>query len=271
LDVERPVDFVSASDAGESITAELSDAEGRVRRITARWLVGCDGAHSAVRACAGIGFDGGDYAETFVLADVRMDFPLPRDEVSLFFSPRGLMVVAPLPDPDGRSTNRYRIVATVEDAKGEPSMSDVQTLLDARGPARVHAKVLELQWSSNFHIQHRVASEVLKGRVLLCGDAAHVHSPAGGQGMNTGIQDAVALAEPLRHALRQGHRDALADWAAQRQKVAREVVRMTHVLTRAATADSAIERSVRNAALGLVGHLPFIQHRLAARLAELAR
>ncbi|MBO9882455.1 FAD-dependent monooxygenase [Xanthomonas sp. D-109] len=267
--VWRPARLLSFAESADGISADLELPQQRRRQVHARWIVGCDGAHSAVRQGAGIAFEGGDYAETFVLADVRMAWPLPRDEVSLFFSPQGLMVVAPLPEPDGTAGDRHRIVATVTDAIGPPTLAQVQALLDARGPRSGRARVDTLLWRSDFHLQHRVAAQMRRGRVLLCGDAAHVHSPAGGQGMNTGIQDAVALATALQQALHQHDDQGLDAWATRRRRIARGVVRMTDAMTRAATATAPVTRTVRNGLLGLIDHAPLIQRRLAARLAEL--
>ncbi len=266
--VWRPARLVSFTEVPGGIAADLDCFEAGPRQVQARWIVGCDGSRSDVRAGAGIAFEGGDYAERFVLADVRMDWPLPRSEVSLFFSPEGLMVVAPLPG----GTDRYRVVATVDDPDPDVTPAHVQTLLGTRGPRPGTAPAIkELLWGSSFHVQHRLAAQVWKGHALLCGDAAHVHSPAGGQGMNTGIQDAVELAAPLHRALRDGDTGGLAAWAARRHVIAREVVRTTDALTRLATASSPLARTARGALLGLVDHLPFVRRRLAMRLAELDR
>jgi 2-polyprenyl-6-methoxyphenol hydroxylase-like FAD-dependent oxidoreductase len=190
--------------------------------------------------------------------------------VSLFFSSAGLMVVAPLPEDDGRSADRYRIVATAATAAAAaPTLDDITALLRERGPGGAGQQVTQLLWSSHFHVAHRLAAEVCKDRTLLCGDAAHVHSPAGGQGMNTGIQDAIALAAHLAHAVQHGDEDGLQRWAGQRQAVAGDVVRMTDAMTRVATLSAPAARALRDAVLGLVGHLPFVRHKLAARIAEL--
>lgn len=269
LAITRPARLVSAAQLPDGVLAGLALPDGRTQSVQARWLVGCDGARSAVRDLAGIAFEGGDYSEAFVLADVRMDgTALPaREEVSLYFAPQGLMVVAPLPEDDGSSTDRYRIVATVASADSEPTLADVQALMDQRGPHPA-APVRELLWSSAFHLQHRLAAHVHQGRVLLCGDAAHVHSPAGGQGMNIGIQDAVELAEPLALPLREGDLGGIETWARRRHEVAQQVVRMTDGLTRMATVSSGVGRAVRHAVLGLVGHSEYLRQRIAVRLAE---
>ncbi|MBB5877031.1 MULTISPECIES: FAD-dependent monooxygenase [Xanthomonas] len=267
--VWRPARLLSFAQAADGISADLELPQQRRQLVRAQWIVGCDGAHSTVRQGAGIAFEGGDYTETFVLADVRMAWPLPREEVSLFFSPQGLMVVAPLPEPDGAAGDRHRIVATVTDTAGPPTLSQMQALLDARGPRSARGRIDTLLWSSDFHLQHRVAAQMRHGRVLLCGDAAHVHSPAGGQGMNTGIQDAIALAPALQRALHQQDDHDLDAWASRRHRIARGVVRMTDAMTRAATATAPVTRTVRNGLLGLIDRAPPIQRRLAARLAEL--
>src|SRR5690606_25698330 len=129
-----------------------------------------DGMQSLVRKTANITFDGAQYEESFILADVHMDWPHGRDDVKLFFSPEGLVVVAPLPN------GRFRIVATVDNAPEKPGAPDIQAVLDARGPTRGMAVVHDdVSWSSRFRVHHRLARSYRKGRLFLMGDAAHVH------------------------------------------------------------------------------------------------
>jgi len=199
-----------------------------------------------------------------MLADVRMSWPLRADEVMMFLSPDGLVVVAPLPG------GRHRIVATLDDAPERPSMADVQRLLDTRGPVTKAARVQEIVWSSRFLVHHRLADRYRAGRILLAGDAAHVHSPAGGQGMNTGIQDAVALGRALAAVLG-GRSDEtrLDEYEHIRRPVAERVVGFTDRATRMATLRTASTRAVRNAVIRVVGRIPPVRRWLAAQLAGL--
>jgi 2-polyprenyl-6-methoxyphenol hydroxylase-like FAD-dependent oxidoreductase len=260
--VMRPCELLRFAAAPRQIEAQ-AQINGSIRAIRAQWLVGCDGMHSRVRQQSGIAFSGGAYEESFVLADVLMDWPLSRDEVTLFYSPKGLVVVAPLPD------ERFRIVATVDQAPEVPSLDFMQAVLDERGPTTSPGGIREVAWSSRFHIHHRVAEAPRKGRVLLCGDAAHVHSPAGGQGMNTGIQDSVSLAEALTETLADGDESRLDAWAAQRHQVASDVVALTDRMTRMATMKSPTGKVLRNVAVMLAGHLPPVRAAVARTLAEL--
>jgi 2-polyprenyl-6-methoxyphenol hydroxylase-like FAD-dependent oxidoreductase len=124
-------------------------------------------------------------------------------------------------------------------------------------------------WASRFHLEHRVAKTLRQGRILLAGDAAHVHSPAGGQGMNTGIQDAISLASALQQVVQQGNDTALSTWQEKRLAIAHSVVTLTDRMTQLATASSSGVKLLRNAVISIVGQIPFAQHAIAARLSEL--
>ena len=255
--VLRPKAVTAIAQDADGVTTTLDD--GGV--IRARYAVGADGIRSIVREQAGIGFEGGEYEESFVLADVRLTGDVPRDEVVLFWANAGLTVVAPLPD------GVYRIVAPVADAPEEPSGSFVQEILDTRVGSGVFV-VTDVIWGSRFRIHHRVADTYRAGRLLLAGDAAHVHSPAGGQGMNLGIQDAVALADALAAVLGGEPDTLLDDYSSARRPIAKGVVRMTDRLTRLATLPRAV-RPIRNAAISLVGRVPAVRRALARQLSGL--
>jgi 2-polyprenyl-6-methoxyphenol hydroxylase-like FAD-dependent oxidoreductase len=258
--VHRPCRVTTLAQDADGVTA-TTDAGQTIR---ARYAVGADGMHSAVREQAGIGFAGDSYRETFVLADVRMEWALPASEVMLFLSPAGLAVVAPLPG------GRHRIVATADGAPEHPDLACVQELMDARGPAAPPAKILSVGWASRFHVHHRLAARYRAGRILLAGDAAHVHSPAGGQGMNTGLQDAVALAARLVPVLTGAPATILDGYEEERRPVAEGVVALTDRMTRAATVSSVPLRKLRNSAIRVLDWLPAAHRMMAMNLSELS-
>jgi len=255
--VLRPRQLVDLAQDASGATVTLDDGS----RLRARYVVGADGMHSTVRERAGIAFSGGSYGESFVLADVHLSGAVPSDEVTLYFSPAGMMVVAPLPG------GVHRIVAPVDEAPEHPSADYVQTLLDTRGPQRERALVQGIVWGSRFRVHHRVADTYRAGRVVLAGDAAHVHSPAGGQGMNVGILDAMRLADALVRSLA-GDAAALDAYGAERRPVAQQVVAMADAITRMATVRPAL-RALRNLLLRALSRLPAFRGRLAWRLSGL--
>ncbi|MGJ5819809.1 FAD-dependent monooxygenase [Paludibaculum fermentans] len=253
---------VTQDPAGVSVTLATPSGPASLR---AQYVVGADGMHSIVRAAAGIGFEGGTYEESFVLADVRMDWAL-ANEVSLFFSPLGLVVVAPLPN------GIFRVVATVHQAPEQPGVDDIQALLDSRGPAAGTDKVKEVLWSSRFRLHHRVANDYRNGRLLVMGDAAHVHSPAGGQGMNTGLVDAVVLGQLLARAVRSADGAAILDtYRKMRRPAASRVLALAGRLTTLATLRGAAKLALRNGLLSLINRLPPVRRRIAMELSGLSR
>lgn len=258
--VQRPAAVTGIEQDPDGVLATFADGH----RVRARYLIGADGVRSTVREQSGIPFAGSTYAESFVLADVRLSGGVPADEVILYFSPAGLVVLAPLPDA------RYRIVATVDDAPAVPDIALVQRLLDERGPQARPVVVEDVLWGSRFRVHHRIADTFRNGRILLAGDAAHVHSPAGGQGMNLGIEDGVAAGECLSRVLH-GESEALLDsYATQRRQVAERVVKLADRLTEMATL-SARKRPIRNTVMRIAGKLPAVRRRLAVRLSGLDR
>lgn len=249
-EVHRPYEVGSIIQDQAGVTLTMSSGE----TLNAKYAIGADGMHSVVREASGIGFTGKTYADSFVLADVTMDWVPGPTEVSLTFGPAGLTVVAPLPG------GSYRVVATQEDAPASPDRAFIQRLLDERVPG--NARVAEVAWSSQFRVHHRVADRFRNSRLFLAGDAAHVHSPAGGQGMNIGIQDGYDLGR----AFADGDLDG---YEAQRRPVALRVVAFTDRMTRIATTRSRVVRRVRNVALSLLGRIPAFRTKLATELAEL--
>ncbi|MBI2698622.1 MAG: pentachlorophenol monooxygenase [Mycobacterium sp.] len=252
--VIRPKTLCRLEQDVSGVTATFDDGDS----MRAAYVVGADGMHSTVRNQAEIGFAGGEFAESFTLADVHITGDAPPDEVILFYGNEGLTVLAPLPG------DIHRIVAPAAQAPQVPTTRFVQDLLDSRGFGPGRSLVTKLVWGSRFRIQHRVADTYRLGRLLLAGDAAHVHSPAGGQGMNLGITDAVALAG----ALCEGSDTALDSYSATQRARAQQVLRLTGRLTTVSTMPRPL-RPVRNAAMRLAAHIPAVQREFAWRLSGL--
>lgn len=263
--VHRGVTAESIECRPDGVRVWVSEGAGQ-RSIDARFVVGADGMRSIVRESAGISFLGEQYEHSFVLADVRMHWPLSRDEVNLFFGDAGPVVVAPLPN------GAFRVVAAMENAPENPTSADIQWLLDAYGPATQRAEVTEVLWGSRFRIHHRLAEKYRKGRLLLMGDAAHVHSPAGGQGMNTGLVDAVVLGKLLSAVVSGKKREQVLDrYEKLRRPAAQKVLALANDLTEMAMTRGAASRALRNARLRLIGHLPPARRKMILNLSGLSR
>jgi 2-polyprenyl-6-methoxyphenol hydroxylase-like FAD-dependent oxidoreductase len=198
--VHRRYKLITFSADFPGMTAAVAAPDGSVRAVTARYLIGADGVYSRVRSLAGIGFPGHARGQLFALADVRLkpgSASAPLEDTAFFFSPEGMLLTSPLPG------GQHRVVASVPAGTTAPTAEDVETLLATRGLREGGPQVVEVITASTYHVQERVAERLSDGPVFLLGDAAHTHSPAGGQGMNTGIQDAGNLAWKL-HAMLTG-------------------------------------------------------------------
>jgi 2-polyprenyl-6-methoxyphenol hydroxylase-like FAD-dependent oxidoreductase len=217
--VERGVELVGFTQDEEGVTAQLRHASGEPETTRAQYLVGCDGAHSAVRSGLGLAFEGGlsMFPQLFMLGDVDVDWDLPAGHLVRFVRIEdddftGMLVCVPL-----KGRNRYRIATLApqrwQEAVGSgvvppgfwqeyepPTLADMQAAIDDLGPPGTTAS--NLRWSSIFRIKHGIVDRYREGRVFVAGDAAHLHPPAGGQGMNTGIQDAWNLGWKLALAVR---------------------------------------------------------------------
>jgi 2-polyprenyl-6-methoxyphenol hydroxylase-like FAD-dependent oxidoreductase/heme-degrading monooxygenase HmoA len=218
--IDRDVELVSFEQDDDGVTAALRSGSGAAESVRTGYLVGCDGAHSAVRAGLGLVFEGGlsMFPQLFMLADVDLDWDMPAGHLLRFVRIEddgdftGMLVCVPL-----KGCGRYRVATlapqelqkTIGSGVVEagfwqeytpPSLADIQAVLDDLAPAGTTAR--NLRWSSIFRIKHGIVDRYRDGRVFVAGDAAHLHPPAGGQGMNTGIQDSWNLGWKLALDLR---------------------------------------------------------------------
>jgi 2-polyprenyl-6-methoxyphenol hydroxylase-like FAD-dependent oxidoreductase len=260
--VDYETTFVSAVPHDDFVNVTL-DQKGRHVEWNAAFVVGCDGAHSTVRHLLDLPFEGAQYDDTFLLADIETNEALAADEMQLCPNEGGPLAIFPM------SATRRRMVATVEKAEDEaPSLELVRKLLAERAPTGIEARAL--QWSSYFHIHHRQVGQLRVGRMFLAGDAAHIHSPFGAQGMNTGLQDVWNLVWKLDLAAR-GHatEELLDSYTAERVPVIKHVIDVTHFMTKAMGTPSKLAQTVRDVVIPVVSRLAPFQHGFVQTLSEL--
>ncbi|HEX4665372.1 MAG TPA: FAD-dependent monooxygenase [Chthoniobacterales bacterium] len=268
IEVERSLELKSFTQATESVRATLRRSDGEEETIETPWLIGCDGAHSTTRHTLGMHFEGAAYDESFILADVQLAVSLTRDRVHLFLGGDGILGLIPF------GKNLWRIVANIPPESRdltlpEVTLAEVQKLIERRVGPELQASAPV--WLSRFHISHRKVRQFRQLRVFLAGDSAHIHSPAGGQGMNTGIQDAFNLGWKLAAVVRGiAPAQLLASYHIERDPVAKGVLNLTDRITRMATMRNAIAQNVRDFLLPVVSGIDFVGDKIADRLTELS-
>ncbi|BBZ26584.1 pentachlorophenol monooxygenase [Mycolicibacterium madagascariense] len=264
--VHRGVRLLTLQDEFPGTAATLVDSTGIVRVIHARYVAGCDGLHSRVRDQAGGRFPGEAPATLFAVADARAS-GRPDDDLDTTFTlaPAGLLITSALPG------DQLRLVAGVAPGTTAPTPAELDDLIATRGGrAMRRLRITEVVASSTYRVQQRVADRLRLGDVFLVGDAAHTHSPAGGQGMNTGIQDAGNLAWKLALALDRARPiDVLDTYQSERHPVAAELIAFTAQLMAVATVADPGAAAVRNDVIAAAAGVPGVTDLLATKLAQL--
>lgn len=282
--VERGVELVEFSQGSAGVHATLRRTDGHTETLRPSYLVAADGAHSTIRHRLGMSFVGKAFEQTFLLADVSAETEWPDDEFHLFASGEGLVGLFPL------GKGWYRLIADHAPAgmpaatpAGEDADARVSVAQAAAGPSlddcravverRVHHVVMlsELSWSSNFHVNSRMVEQLRANRVFLAGDAAHVHSPAGAQGMNTGIQEAFNLGWKIARVLAHGAPDRLLDtYHMERHPIERDVLRQTSFVTQLVGAEHGPLKLLRERVMPLLAAFGPLRDAARATVSELA-
>ena len=268
VQVERQVELTNFTKAADEVTVVLKHADGHEETLTTDWLVGCDGAHSTIRHGLGLSFLGNTLQSNWILADVHLTgYPFPESEISTYWHEDGVLVIFPI------SPGRFRVVADVDLPPGiqpaDPKLAEVQEIMDQRGPGGM--TVTDSIWLAAFRINERKVADYRSGRVFVAGDAAHVHSPAGGQGMNTGMQDAFNLAWKLALVSRKTCSEKLLEsYSLERSAVGEQVLKAAGRLTEVAIMKNHMAQSVRDM-LGrmLFGFAP-VRQAMAETMTEVA-
>lgn len=300
--IEWGVKMIAFGQDSSGVTATLEYSDGAVEDIRPAYVIDAEGAHSIIRSTLGLEFQGKTLDETFVLGDVHLSGNLSNSNFHIFSSPQGFLGLFPM------GGSHYRLVAgnpravnplaaqpiegapasatpvnaapaptstfeesqstMTEQSQSAPTLEELQAIYDQRShiPARLH----QLTWSSFFHVNSRIVKTLRVGRIFLAGDAAHIHSPAGAQGMNTGIQDAINLGWKLALVMRGAAPESLLDtYEADRLPVMRSIVSRTEGLTDLIGGHSVLRNFFTHLA-PLIAHADFVQDTATANISQIA-
>jgi 2-polyprenyl-6-methoxyphenol hydroxylase-like FAD-dependent oxidoreductase len=264
--VERGVELTALTRRRDSVSAVLRSGDGTEETVDASYVIAADGSHSVIRKTLGLAFVGRSLTHNYVLGDLHLAGDVPEDQLSIFLARNGFLAVFPMGD------RRFRFMATDPDGitgdTGDPTPEDIQRLYDRT--VHLPAQLYNLNWSSRFRINSRHMTTLRCGRVFFGGDSAHVHSPAGGQGMNAGIQDMINLSWKLAMVINGQARDELLDtYQSDRLPVIRQLVQMTERATRAFNSTNPLVHAAITRLAPIVLARSRVQAKAAPRLGQL--
>jgi len=263
--VERGVELVEFLDMGDRVELMLKHHDGRQERTSTPFLLGCDGAHSFVREHLHLSFEGKTFPGSYLLADVHIDWDMPdENEFYVFTSEEGLLPIFNL----GNGISRLVADITEQQSGDKPSLEECQGILDRR--LRQPARLSDLRWSAYFHINSRRVEKLKVGNVFVAGDAAHIHSPAAGQGMNTGIQEAINLAWKIALVVRGEADERLLDtYDEERRPIEKKVITRTDTLFRMVGAQGGLLAFLRDNLVPLFANTEPVQRFITDFVSEL--
>lgn len=230
--VERSLELIDVKQHEDMIVATIKHADGKLETINSNWLIGCDGANSTVREKCGLSFPGADLSEQFIVADAQIDTYIPNNEINFFFDKGSVFTIFPL------GKNNYRISANLNLGYSRKIYTEKEVIEMAQERAHGEYYVKKVSWISSFWIHSKIVNEMRHGNIFLAGDAAHIHSPAGGQGMNSGLQDAFNLVWKLALVIKGQAKPSLLDsYQSERYPVVNDIVKRTEYCTKTALFD----------------------------------
>ncbi len=272
--IERPVEMVAFAQkestshpgSGGAVTATLRRADGSLEEVEASYLIASEGAHSTVRSTLGLQFSGKTLEENYALGDLHIEGDLADSDFHIFSSDHGFMGLFPM------GKGHFRLIASNPLSKPnkdtEPSLEELQRIYDMRSP--IPARFHNLTWSSWFHINNRMVEPLRHGNLFLGGDSAHIHSPAGAQGMNTGIQDMINLGWKMASVLHGTASPALLDtYSEDRVPVIKNVLTKTEGLTGVIGAENPVFRTIFEHVAPLVVGTDLVQERSTTQMSQI--
>jgi 2-polyprenyl-6-methoxyphenol hydroxylase-like FAD-dependent oxidoreductase len=267
LQVERQTELLETTEDGIHAISKVRLPSGEIETVKSKFVLGADGAHSLVRKTIGTDFAGGEYDGDFILGDVILEWPWPYECIRIFILDKGIIAAFPLP-----GERHYRLILIPHSKENSAKLNsrdinleEFKTVVNELSTGKI--KVESSTWLTRFSVHHRRVKHFSRGPFFLAGDAAHIHSPAGGQGMNTGIQDAFNLAFKLKKVLvGEAPTSTLSNYEAERAPIAKNVLRGTDIAFNLALSPNA--SILRNFALPFLVNTPWIQHQVVTALSE---
>lgn len=262
--VHWQTELVEVEQTKSNVIATLKHANGKIDKLHAHWLIACDGAHSTLRKLLYAKFIGERFEQTWWLADLQINWSLPENKIFIYLSKAGPLACFPM------GNNCYRIVMTTPEkpCKKIPDFDDIEKIFKERCTDK--ARISNPVWISAFGVDHKQIQKYRYGRIFFAGDAAHVHSPMGGQGLNTGIQDIYNLGWKLALIQKGVASEELANsYHHERYPIAKSVLKKTRIMTQLATIKNPFLLGVRNYFLKSLNSFAFSKKKLLADLAEM--
>ena len=273
--VDRGVTVTGLEQDSQEVRLEGKRKDGTPILMRAAWVLGADGAHSIVRQTQKISFEGAKYAQNFLLGDVKVDWALDHSAFRVFMHGDRIGLFLPLEGDRMQRVMTTDMISAKQEGGPETEPLDLETLQASfRAASQIEANLRDPVWLTHFRTHHRMVDRYRAGRTFLAGDAAHIHSPAGGQGMNTGLQDAANLAWKLARVIRGRAEETLLDsYEAERLPVAREVIRFTDQLFSTAAGQTGWRAALRDVlapvAIGSATHLDIVQGKAFRKTGQL--
>ena len=265
-EVERGCTLLDVMQTEKMVSAQLQHPDGKTETVHCDWLIAADGSHSTIREKLNLDFMGATLPEKFIMMDAEISADLNPDFFHAILSPLGPLVFAPL-------RHFTRIICTVTHDAGikdfkNPAISDFEYVIKRR--SRIPVKIMKAVWLSYFITHHRLINNYRQGRILFAGDSAHIHSPVGGQGMNTGMQDTFNLAWKLALLCKNKSDKKLLDtYDIERRAVAKKVLARTTHMTRLVALKNPLLISLRNHILSLILQIQSLKKAFATQISEI--